>query len=91
MSNESPFAGPIVTVGTRDKNGGTFQNVRVEQLGGRAFLVGELAPRSTGTPDPRVGRTFWFPVDEVMMITEYPDVATAERVYAAREKSADAD
>ena len=51
------------------------------------LLVGQLA--DDGSKDPRIGTTFWFPADEVLMLTEYADVQAALKAYAARDKSLD--
>jgi hypothetical protein len=86
VSEESPFAGRVVAVWVRDPaQGGVLENVRIQQLGTRAFLVGQMADDGKG-PDPRAGATFWFPVDDVLMLTVYPDVQAARSAYAARDK-----
>ena len=64
-----------------------MEDVRVQLLGTRAFLVGRLADDGKG-PDPRAGATFWFPVDDVLMLTVFPDVPAARAAYVAREKQA---
>jgi len=88
VSDESPFAGRVVSVWARDPaQGGVLENVRIQQLGARTFLVGNLADDGNG-PDPRAGATFWFAVDDVLMLTVYPDVQTARAAFAAREKQA---
>jgi len=88
VSDESPFADQIVAVWARDPaQGGVLENVRIQQLGARAFLVGKLADEGRG-PDPRAGATFWFAVDDILMLTVYPDVQTARAAFAAQEKQA---
>jgi hypothetical protein len=91
MSEESPFAGRVVSVWLRDPaQGGVLENVDVRQLGDRTFLVGEIADDGHG-PDPRAGAAFWFPVEDVLMLTVYPDVQAARLAFAARaEPPADA-
>jgi hypothetical protein len=64
-----------------------LENVGIQQLGTRAFLVGILADYGNG-PDLRAGATFWFPVDDVLMLTVYPDLQAARVAYAARERLA---
>ena len=86
MSEESPFAGRVVAVWLRDPaQGGVMEKVDLRQLGARAFLVGQMADDGK-SPDPRAGAMFWFPVDDVLMLTVYPDVQAARAAYAAREK-----
>jgi hypothetical protein len=85
MSEESPFAGRVVSVWLRDPaQGGVLEGVRIRQLGARTFLVGQMADDGK-SPDPRAGATFWLPVDDVLMLTVYPDVQAARAAYAARE------
>ena len=86
MSEDTGFTGRVVAVWLKEPaQGGMLENVCVRQLGQRDFLVGQLADDGKGS-DPRVGATFWFPVDEVLMLTEYADVQSARAAYAAREK-----
>ncbi len=86
MSEESPFAGQVVAVWLRDPaQGGVLERVGIRQLGARAFLVGQMADEGK-SPDPRAGATFWFPVDDVLMLTVYSDVQAARVAYAARQK-----
>jgi len=83
---ESPFAGQVVAVWLRDPaQGGVLEKVSIQQLGARTFVVGQMADDGKA-PDPRAGATFWFPVDDVLMLTVYPDVQAARTAYAAREK-----
>ena len=86
MDEDTGLNGRVVSVWSKDPaQGGVLENVCVRHLGGRAFLVGQLADDGKAG-DPRAGATFWFPVDEVLMLTVYPDVHTARAAYAAREK-----
>ena len=86
MSEESPFAGRVVAVWLRDPaQGGVLENVRLQQLGSRAFLVGQTADDGRA-PDPRAGATFWCPVDDILMLTVYADLRAARAAYAARDQ-----
>jgi hypothetical protein len=86
VSEESPFAGRIVSVWLRDPaQGGVLENVRIQQLGARTFLVGQIADDGK-SPDPRAGAIFWFPVDDVLMLTVYADVQAARTANAAQGK-----
>jgi len=88
MSDESPFADRVVAVWARDPaQGGVLEGVHIQHLGARAFLVGKLADEGRG-PDPRAGATFWFAVDDVLMLTVYPDVQSARAAFAAQGKQA---
>jgi hypothetical protein len=56
--------------------------VGIRQLGTRTFLVGQVADDDKN-PDPRAVGTYWFPIDDVVMLTVYPDVRAARAAYAA--------
>jgi hypothetical protein len=81
MEQGQDFVGRVVNVWAKKPAcGGTLENVRVRQLGERAFVVGELVDLGGG--DTRVGCTFWFAVDDLLMLTEFPDVEAAKRHFA---------
>ena len=85
MSVEHDFTGRAIAVWVRDPaKGCVLENACVRSLNDRSFIVGRLPHHGTDS-DPRVGLTFWFPLDDVLMITEYPDVEAAHKAYAARE------
>jgi hypothetical protein len=67
-------------------NGGMLENAAVRQIGGRHFIVGTLAARGDGSDDERVGCTFWFALDDVFMLIEYPNIAAAREAYRKREE-----
>jgi hypothetical protein len=78
MALDELFAGKVVTVYVEDPaRGGTFENVRIEKLDGRDFLVGTLAPEDF-YHDPRAGQQFWTALDAVQMFTLFPDLPTAQ-------------
>jgi hypothetical protein len=54
--------------------GGVIEDPRIVELAGRRFVVGELVTRS-GSPTAREGCTYWFPIDDVLGLIEYPDRA----------------
>jgi hypothetical protein len=88
MPADSIFDGRVLAIMCKEpRMGAVLENVRVEQLGGRTFLVGTLADRGDSAPDPRTGMTFWFAVDDVRMLTEYADLQTARKTFAARKKA----
>jgi hypothetical protein len=85
MAQDTIFSGRVLAIWSKEPaRGGVFENVCLRKLDQRAFLVGQLA--DDGQNDPRVGATFWFPLDDVLMLTEYADVQAARTAYAAREK-----
>src|SRR5262245_42074471 len=88
MPTDPDFSGRVVAIWSKEPaNGGVLENVSVQRLDQRPFLVGWLADDGTGS-DPRSGATFWFPVDEVIMLTVYADLRTAQAAYAARQAQA---
>jgi hypothetical protein len=88
MAEDTIFNGRVLSIWSKEPaGGGVFENVCLRKLDQRAFLVGQLA--DNGYNDPRVGATFWFPLDDVLMLTEYADVQAARTAYAARGKAAE--
>ena len=88
MTDDAQFYGQAVSIWSKEPaRGAMLENVRVERLGERTFLVGQV-PDDGKERDPRAGATFWFPVDDVLMLTVYPNVEAARAAYAAREKEA---
>ncbi len=84
MDEDAEFIGRVVSVWSKDPaQGGVLEDVCVRHLGGRAFLVGRMADDGQAQ-DPRAGATFWFPVDDELMLTVYPDVPAARAAYAAK-------
>jgi hypothetical protein len=89
MAEDTIFSGRVLCIWSKEPaRGGVFENVCVRKLDQRAFLVGQLADNGNND-DPRVGATFWFPLDDVLMLTEYADLQAAREVYAARDKAAE--
>lgn len=90
MSEDAQFAGRVVAVWVRDPaQGAVLEEITIKTLGTRSFLVGRMADDGKGS-DPRTGMTFWFPVDDVLMLTVFPDVQSARTAYAARDAAQDA-
>jgi hypothetical protein len=86
MSEDAEFTGRVVAIWSKEPaRGGVLENVCLRWLGERAFLVGQLADDGTGS-DPRLGATFWFPIDEVVMLTVYADLRAARAAYADRNR-----
>src|SRR5262249_40551053 len=83
MTENTDFSGRAVYVLCKEPaNAGVLVNVSIRRLDQRAFVVGELADDGTGW-DNRAGATFWFPLDDVIMLTEYADARTAYAAYKA--------
>ena len=56
MDEDTGLIGRVVSVWSKDPaQGGVLENVCVRRLGGRAFLVGQMADDGQGR-DPRAGR-----------------------------------
>lgn len=82
MPTDALSAGTILNVLLKaPARGGLLVDAELRQLGGRQFIVGHLADYGASPKDPRVGLLFWFSLDEVVVFTEYPDLATAQRCY----------
>jgi hypothetical protein len=74
MLSERPFNGSFLQViATGANRGNTLENPRLQEMGGREFIVGQqyCNPKSQ---DARAGLTVWIPVEEVVMLIEYPDI-----------------
>jgi hypothetical protein len=81
MSPEEVFTGKVVQIFAEEPaSGGMFENVRVENLNGRDFIVGTLAPHPSRS-DLRVGLPFWIAVDAIQMFAIFPDLDAATRFY----------
>lgn len=90
MASEIDFSGRAVAVWAKEPaNGGMLVNGRVVQVAGRGFIAGELADNGT-YQDSRIGATLWFPLDDVLVLTVFPDLAVARAAYEARRQSKDA-
>jgi hypothetical protein len=93
MSPQYDFGDRVYQLWVKEPaNGGVLEGVSLRELNGRSFIVGRLAPQRAGDEDPRTGQTFWFPLDDILMITEYPNLQAARDAHKARKerKSADA-
>jgi hypothetical protein len=84
MSDEQPFAGQFLHVWSKGPaQGGPLKDACIRQLGSRAFVVGTMAGKNVTA---RTGLTVWIPVDEVLMITEFPDKARIQAASAEWEE-----
>jgi hypothetical protein len=85
MDAEKPFSSSLVAIWAKDPaQGAMLEGVRIQSLGGRHFIVGEVP--DDGSNDTRTGLTYWFAVDDVLMITEFRDMKQARAYYAERNK-----
>lgn len=85
MSEERPFSCPLVAVWAKDPaQGALLENVHIRSLGGRSFILGQVP--DDGTNDVRTGLTYWFALDDVLMITEFRDMRQARAYYVERDK-----
>ena len=67
--DENPFGNRLVHVWSKEPvKGGMLENARVQHVGGREFIVGELL-----TKDSRNGLTMWMAMEDVLALVEYPD------------------
>lgn len=86
MLGSKAFASEFIAVWAKDPaKGCMLENPRIQSLGNRAFVVGQLADQGTGG-DVRIGMTFWFPIEDVLMITEFPNMHKAREYYAEWER-----
>jgi hypothetical protein len=75
------FIGPVVYVlAKKPSRGGMLEDVYLRRLGNQEFIVGKLADDGSDS-DSQVGLTFWFAMNEVVMLTEYPDLERARNYY----------
>lgn len=65
-----------------------LEKVRVDRLGDRAFLVGQI-PDYGDSPDHKaaVGRTLWTPVSDIVQITEFKTVDDAKQFFETARKA----
>jgi len=81
MQSDGEVIAPIVQVwAKKPANGGMLENATVRRIGDRSFIVGKLAPRGDGSDDERVGLEYWFPMDNVYLLTTYPSLEVAREV-----------
>lgn len=76
------FTGKVLYVWFKDPAKTTLlHKARVQWLGGRAFLVGQWAPRMEG--EDRRDEIYWYPVDELVTLVEYKNLAAAQKAIEA--------
>jgi hypothetical protein len=85
MEVEKPFTSSLIAIWAKDPaQGAMLEGVRIHSLGERSYIVGEVP--DDGTNDLRTGLTYWFPIDDVIMITEFRDLKQALAYYAERDR-----
>src|SRR4051794_19720631 len=63
------FGGKVLYIELKNPNkANILQKARVQHLGGRAFLVGEYAPRADD--EERRFEVYWYPVEDITMLVE---------------------
>jgi hypothetical protein len=89
---EHDFGAKVVLVSTRspdgkgDVGGGFLVKAKVRRLGDRYFVVGQLADVGEGFKESR--RTVvWFPLSEIIQLSEYDSVESARRIVAEMRKA----
>jgi hypothetical protein len=86
MSAGAEFTGRVVGVWAKDPvQGGMLEGAHVRQLGSRTFVVGREAFPEDG-PNPHTPLTYWFPVENILMLVVYPDLEAA--LAGSRQRSA---
>ncbi len=79
---EPDFTGKLLYVWFKEPAKTTLmQKVRVQRLGGRAFLVGQWAPRTAD--EERRDEIYWYPVEDVVTMIEYKNLAAAQKALDA--------
>jgi hypothetical protein len=85
MSDQNPFNCRFVQVWLKGPVKGVFlENPRIQPLGDRSFVVGQLTFKD-GTEDARAGLTAWVLVEDVAILTEFPDKALMDKSSAESE------
>jgi hypothetical protein len=83
--DEPDFAGKILMVSVKEPaQGGVLQKVKVQRLGGRAFLVGQTIKRTENDSQPE--SVVWFPVDDIVLIREFKNAEDVHKAYEAAGK-----
>jgi hypothetical protein len=79
------FAGKVLVVSVREPaQGGVLQKVKIQRLGGRAFLVGEYIKWSADDHQPE--ENIWFPVDDIELIREFKSFEEVRKYFGAHGK-----
>jgi hypothetical protein len=76
---ENELTGKVVCIETKEAEKSAWvKDVRITHLGGRSFLVGNLTlPSEMKVDRPEI--TYWFPVDDLKMLTVYNNVEDAAK------------
>jgi hypothetical protein len=81
-ADDPDFKGKVVALTVKDETRGIYlENAKIRHLGGRAFLVGTYAKYSETEEYPEM--TYWVPVDQIRMITEFKSMEEARKAYSA--------
>ena len=86
MFGSSKFQGRYVLVWSKPPvQGGLLVDAQLKSVGGSTFVVGRMA--KDGSDDPRLGLTYWFPLRDVLRLTEFPTIKEANAYMAEWKKS----
>ena len=89
-ANDADFKGKVVALSVKDETRGVYlENAKIRHLGGRAFMVGTYAKQSDTDDFPEM--TYWVPVDQIRMITEFKNMEEARKAYSALKDRQDRD
>lgn len=79
---EADFTGKVVAIKLKKSDDGTYlDKVQVKHLGDRAFLVGQFVAFSDDLKVPEM--TYWFPVDDIAILTVYKNAKEARKAFEA--------
>ena len=83
--DEADFKGKVVALTCKDPIKGAYlQNVQSKRLAGRTFLGGKSAKQKDADDMPEI--TYWFPIENVEMVTVFNSLEDARKAYASQEK-----
>jgi hypothetical protein len=89
-ADEPDFKGKVVALAVKDETNGVYlENAKIRHLGGRAFMVGTYAKQSDTDDYPEM--TYWVPIDQIRMITEFKNMAEARKAYSTLKDRKDRD
>ena len=82
MVNPTGLEGKVLIVWAKEPvHGGVIEKARVKRLGSRDFLVGLIPDPKDGQPHPQVGKTVWYPIDNIIYIMQCDNAEEARNYY----------
>jgi hypothetical protein len=86
MFGSGTIAGKYLLVWSKEPLGSSLlKDVDFKSIGKTSFIVGKLV--NDGSNDPRIGLTYWFPVGDVIMLTEFDTMEQASNYMIEWKKS----